>query len=311
MVKKVGKTDFKNKNVEIINNDVIYFSQRRCLENFEIVSLAFNGVLLGKKCENAPMELKDRIKIRNDKETISKNSSVVSTSINLGRYIYEHSQILEEFAFNYYLLKIKEQAIISKYAYWMAREKIISSPWRFERSFKNINVSEIYKKAEEIYENDFSKKIDEEYLKKEYKKYYKDKKLLKYLTKWYKACGLSYLEYDSYEMDDRLIKMEYILDVLDNCLSIYKLFNSLNEGNLSKTSVNVTYLLEQDGNGNILVEKNLMSFLSVLYVLTISYCRSDYKVLKECEYCHDLFFGRKDKKCCSDNCKYKKNKKSQ
>lgn len=291
---------------------MFYFIQRRCITNLKEIKLFINGVILEEDNTENPIELKEHIKITNSKETIVKNSSVISICFNLGRYIYEHSDILKELATNYYIFKNNEQRefinndylkrldnhLDKKCTLKETEEELLYPGWHFEHNFKNINVKDIY---------DFKSR---DYNKDKLQKYYSDEKLLSYLTKWFEVCGLSLTEFNNVEEPKRMIKMDYILDILDNCMYIYKIYKELNEGKFNKSVITISHTLSQNESGNIIAEKSLIDFYSLLYILTLSYCRSDYKVLKECEYCHDLFFGRKNKKCCSRSCKDKKNRKN-
>ncbi len=278
--------------VEIKPEEVFYLKQRRKIINIEKVKLDIYGANIIAK-NGSSLEMGDEIVVSNDKETIKKNTSILNACVSLGRYVYEHSNLLYDLASTYYKYTNLNHVAYVK-GNTLLGEDIEDIPKvELKYNYKNINRDEI--NALEFNPNEeLSLKIDE--------------KLETLLLKWFKVCGILELEYYSGDFNHQVINMEHILVILDSCLSFYEFYLEVKEKRLKReVRVNITYSLTQNSNGDIVVLKKVSDILSLAYLSTITYLRYDCKMLKECEYCHELFFGRKNKLCCSQRCKDLKN----
>lgn len=287
--------------VEIVTIPEFNVCERRLLKNLKSIKININAVTLNADVKYKLFKSVSENDFVNDNKKIKfNNTDILSASINLGRYLHEKNDILYKFAYCYakviHIDYKMRQSTNNKFASFIP---IVEEPKPIvlKEKFYNLDIEEI---------NSLEFLNDEP----EITDYHKDKKLTKLLLKWLKYGGISeeYVEELEYTQN---ISMEYILHIFDLCLVIYDLFIKVNNHTITPEELTYnTTNIPIKRNGKFSIEKQISDLLSLSKVMLITHSDDDFKHLRECEYCHDWFFGRPNKKCCSGSCKDYKNNKS-
>lgn len=234
-----------------------------------------------------------------EKENIKvEDNKALMACINLGKFVYENNDLLNDFAKCYVINQnIERNKNISLYR---SNNKLKIERFNLYGNYYYINLNNI----NNLYSN------QQEYL---IPKYVNDKKLLRLLKKWYIACGMS-----NYEVEElrnsyyKILKMENILQIMDFSKHVFMFFKKYIENDIKdEIIINLDLVVKTNDNGVLEVNKRVANLNNLIYLSLISYFKSDKKSLRQCEYCNDFFFGRKSKKCCSSRCKDLKNRKDE
>lgn len=215
--------------------------------------------------------------------TTSDNSPLQAT-LSLGRYIEQNPNVLEE---------IKESL--------------------------SYNLSAIDNYLFNLYARDFSDEIKKKIPTLKYTNCWDYKKFTFELINWIKACGVP----KSCIMKGQvLLKPIDILNILEFCLDTFTTFQKITDDDYKlkdneEISFSITYTYKKSNNDDEkLIVKELKTLQDIINKDLLTCIKHkeinvNCKVLhlKECEYCGDFFFGRRNKKCCSNYCKDLKNKK--
>ncbi len=291
--------------IEMLNNDMFYLKGRRKLMNLKHIKIYASGVYIEPEDYDVAITMGDAIIVDSSKASLQSQTKVASACYNLGKYLHDNKDLIHNFAIGYVKYKNNihiQQIVNSREDY--TKENVKIELFKLKGDFKNIDLDYVNNID---YNND--NVIDTKYLR--------DKKLERYLTKWFSSCGISEKEFleIQYEPDNELskfnhISMEDILYIFDECLNIYKVYNQIKDNSFNG-SINLNMQLEykQDKTGNLVANKRISDILSLGYLFVISRRYESYKYLKQCEYCGDFFFGRKDGKYCGEYCKYHHNHK--
>lgn len=300
--KRVGGKNMDN-SIEICSNDMFYLRGRKRLMNLKHINIYASGVYIEPNDYDVAISMGDAIIVDNSKSSLQSQTKVASVCYNLGKYLHDNKDLIHNFAIGYVKYKNNihiQQVINSRNNY--KKENIKIELFQLKGNFKNIDLD--YVNSVDYNNNNV---IDTKYLK--------DKKLERLLTKWFSSCGISDKEFleIQYEPDNEFskfnhISMEDILYIFDECLSMYNVYNKIKDNSFNG-SININIHLEykQDKKGNLIACKRISDILSLGYLFVISRRDDSYKYLKQCEYCGDFFFGRKDKKYCDEYCKYHHN----
>lgn len=289
--------------IEIVSFPQFNVCERRLLRDLKTLNLGVNGAIVNADIKYELFKTNDKNEIVEDDKKIKYiYTDILSASINLGKYLYEKNDIFSDFAYCYvkftYINYLHRQNIHTPIQYADIIQKIKEpKPIRLIKTFDNLDVN----KFNNIEFDDLKVKIP---------KYIKDKKLNKLLFNWLNHGGIleKYVP-DVEEM--KIISMDYILEIFDLCLTAFNLYlkiqnNTISPVELTYKTTNIPII----NRGKINIEKQIPDILSLLKFMLITHVNDEFKHLRECEYCHSLFFGRPNKKCCSGSCKDYKNNKS-
>ncbi len=134
---------------------------------------------------------------------------------------------------------------------------------------------------------------------------WKNKHFVKKLQNWFISCGFpnEYLK----EEDKAILRPDDLIKVLFFCYNNYVLFLNLLSKKESKTIIyNVQYTFSTENNK---IESTFNTLQDVINKDLVNWILGKGSNLNKCEYCGTYFFGRKNKKCCSNYCKDLKNRK--
>lgn len=292
-----------SKLVEKIGIPLFHISGRRKIHNLKKIVIGINGIILNnfkkrevliKDDESSALFLKNVMSdVDDNKSLIEQNNDIMVACINLGNYVNDNKSIFEDIAYNYLAYKYQEHYSMISQARNL--DKIdISNKIYLNKKFRNFELN---------YDIDFlSQEVTQP-------KCFKDNKFKRLVLNWFRACGIS--EKDVFDLrSNHFISIETLLETLDLSLTIYNMYFKYknNEMDVEET-IKVNYHLKGGANGHFDIVKSTDDILSLVLLMMIAYYKNDLSNLRCCEYCNGYFFGRKNKKCCSDRCKDLKNNK--
>lgn len=290
------------KDLEIRNVPVFYLKRRRRFEKINNLRIVAQGIMLNHSKKDGVIFLeKDNIILSDEKQTLYENNEILLSCINLGQFVANNPDIMEDLATCYL---INENIEHRKYI-------IQSRPLDDINQIKLITLKQSYKylDSEKINNIDFNK-----FSRRFKSKYMDNVKLRNLLIKWINTCGLSNEEISQvlYGTKQYLIPMEALLKILDLSLEIYNIYQALNDKKLM--NVEVCTILHYEFKENVILTQRILVdiYNAALYMLLTSY-KDNYKSFGICKNCNNLYFRRrKDQIYCDINCKdkmkYKKRK---
>lgn len=270
---------FMINDIAFSNSNMVYLRGREVFVDLKSITIGVNEILLN---SNGEVQLSNEfLKVENTKELLEERNSILACAINLGTFVNENPDVIEDFATCFFIYQRKREnrnfKLNGNYKY-LDKNKI--------NSIKTLNMPDDYIKIP---------------------KYAKNKKFLRYLLKWITVFGIE--EQDlSYYNTKKTLSIETLLRILDSSLDIYYIFKKYNNNNSIDVDIEVHYHLITQ-NGKPYLQKEATNLKDFLVLMLISYYRNEYKKLRCCEHCGGYFFGNKSKKTCSSRCKDLKNHK--
>lgn len=269
---------------------VFKLTGRKEVENLRTVKFEYLGVILNSK------KLKDKItfdeSVNIDKDIFAKNIKPLECCINLGNYLNSHPSIIKKLVVNYLYRENRDKLLY---------ERSVRFPDYDIESFIPITIPDEFKYIDvDKYDVDLSK---ENVFKEDV---YSNETLLKKITNFFKYCGISQHEYENFEKF-KYIPLVNMLHIFDFCIDICKAYKKLINGQ-TNVEISMKYIVSIDTKSDRpRITKHVTNLESMIYLNMISYYLGDYP--HYCKFCNDLFFGRKNKLFCCENCSDLYNKK--